>query len=335
MLRRILVVAVSAFVASVGTLSPISAQAPTWTPSDGVQRLTFDVASVRPSPSPAQLFQDAPRGPNGELRLAMTAGIRTFPGGRFTANVVTLRRVIAWAYDVQDWQIEGAAKWMEDEYFSIEARAPADATSAQFKEMLQAQLADRFKLEARRSTRPGKVHTLVLAHSDGRLGPQLTRTSPDCVRQIEERGRVEAVARAEGRTLNPADLPTSAVSVLRFRERTLACGTVSVAGNASGNTSMGVTGATMSGLAQRLAEEERGTVEDRTGLEGLFDYVLDFESVRPAFPGAGYGLNINFAAPSKPPLRVAIRDQLGLKLESGDGQVPILVIDAGERPAPD
>ena len=226
MLRQLLVVALAAFVANVATLGPISAQAPTAPPSDSVQRLTFDVASVRPSPSPAQLIQDAPRGPNGELRLAITPGIRTFPGGRLTANVVAVRRLIAWAYDVQDWQIEGAATWMEDEYFSIEARAPADATSAQFKEMLQTLLADRFKLEARRSTRPGKVHTLVLARSDGRLGPQLIRTSPGCVRQIEERGRVEAVARAEGRTLNPADLPTSAVSVLRFRERTLACGTV-------------------------------------------------------------------------------------------------------------
>ena len=98
---------------------------------------------------------------------------------------------------------------------------------------------------------------------------------------------------------------------------------------------MGVTGATMGGLAQRLAEEERAPVEDRTGLEGLFDYVLDFDSVRPVFPGAGFGLTVNFAAPSKPPLRVAIRDQLGLKLESVDGPVPILVIDAAERPTPD
>ena len=334
MLRQVLATALLVSVASVVALGAVSAQPRATTQSDRAPRLTFEVASVRPSPSPAQLVQDAPRGPNGELRLT-PAGIRTFPGGRFTANVVTLRRLIAWAYDVQDWQIEGASTWMESEYVSIEARAQADATPAQFREMLQSLLADRFKLEARRATRSGKLHHLVLARNDGKLGPQLIRTSPDCVRQIEERGRVAATARAEGRTLTAADVPSGAVSALRVGGRELACGDVLLGGNASGSTSMGVTGVPISSLAQRLAEEERGPVVDRTGLDGLFDYAVDFDSVRPVFPDVGFGLKVNFAAPSKPPLRVAIQDQLGLKLDSVEGQVPILVIDAAEKPMPD
>jgi uncharacterized protein (TIGR03435 family) len=110
---------------------------------------------------------------------------------------------------------------------------------------------------------------------------------------------------------------------------------VTVGGNASGTTTLGFSGTQISYLTTRLAEEERGPVVDRTGLDGLFDFVVDFDSVRPVFPDAGFGLRLNFSAPSKPPLRVAIRDQLGLKLESVDGEVPILVIDAAERPTPD
>jgi uncharacterized protein (TIGR03435 family) len=332
MLRHIVVVAL--FVTGVVTFS-VSTRTVAATQSDRAQGLTFEVASVKPSRSPAQLVQDAPRGPDGELRLPFSAGIRAFPGGWFTANVVTLRRLIAWAYDVEDWQIEGASQWMANEYFSIEARAPADATPAGFREMLQSLLADRFKLEARRSTRSGNVHTLVLARSDAKLGPWLTPTQPDCVRQLEERGRVAAAARAEGRTLTAADVPAGAVSGLRVGESARSCGNVSMVGNASGNTTLGVSGATLSGLVQRLAEEERAPVEDRTGLDGLFDYVVDFDSVRPVFPDAGFGLTVHVAAPSKSPLRVAIRDQLGLKLESAEGRVPILLIDAAERPMPD
>jgi uncharacterized protein (TIGR03435 family) len=321
--------------ASSAMSSPTAAQdAAARTQSVGSQRLAFDVASVKPSLSPAQLVQNAPRGPNGELTLT-PAGIRTFPGGRFTANVVTLRRLIAWAYDVHDWQIEGASRWMENEYFSIEARAPADATAAQFREMLQSLLVDRFKLEARRTTRPGKLHTLVLAHGDGKVAPWLARTQPDCVRQLEQRERVAAAARAEGRTLTAADVPAGAVTALRVGDRQLACGGVTMGGNASGATTLGVSGTRISYLTDRLAEEERSPVVDGTGLEGLFDFVVDFDSVRPVFPDAGYGLSVNFSAPSKPPLRVAIRDQLGLKLESVEGQVPILVIDAAEKPTAD
>lgn len=46
--------------------------------------------------------------------------------------------------------------------------------------MLQALLAERFGLAVHRDTREMPIYALVLARQDGRLGPQLRRSSVDC-----------------------------------------------------------------------------------------------------------------------------------------------------------
>jgi uncharacterized protein (TIGR03435 family) len=92
----------------------------------------------------------------------------------------------------------------------------------------------------------------------------------------------------------------------------------------------------MSTLVNSLTSDLSSLVVDRTGLEGMFDYVVEYESQRTAVLLGGHvGLDPNSTESPKPPLRNAIESQLGLKLESAQGQIPILVIDAAERPQPD
>jgi uncharacterized protein (TIGR03435 family) len=60
-------------------------------------------------------------------------------------------------------------------------------------------------------------------------------------------------------------------------------------------------------------------VLDRTGIEGEFDFKLD------------YAIDDN--PDSGPSIFSAIQEQLGLKLEAAKGPVEILVIDHVERPS--
>ena len=64
-------------------------------------------------------------------------------------------------------------------------------------------------------------------------------------------------------------------------------------------------------------------VIDRSGITGNYDFVLRF--ARTDAPDAG--------AATAPSIFAALREQMGLKLEAGRGEIPILVIDRVERPS--
>ena len=67
-------------------------------------------------------------------------------------------------------------------------------------------------------------------------------------------------------------------------------------------------------------------VEDQTGLQGVYSFVLEWQHDEPggALPRADAS---DFA------LFAALRSQLGLNLERGKGPVEVLVIDSAEKPA--
>jgi uncharacterized protein (TIGR03435 family) len=64
---------------------------------------------------------------------------------------------------------------------------------------LRALLEDRFKLKAHMETREDQIYALVMARSDGSLGPQLHRAAVDCL------------ALATARRENPAAAPAMPV----------------------------------------------------------------------------------------------------------------------------
>lgn len=304
--------------------------------------LTFEVTSVKPTLSPAEAGREAGRaaasGAPMPLPPAIPFGIRTFPGGRFTANTTVLA-LIARSYDVKEYQVDGGPKWIREDYFVIDARAGRDATAAEFNEMVKALLADRFGFRAHPSTRPGKVYSLLLARPDRKLGSALKPTPPECVAQIEERKRTAAASPPPTSPAPPPPPPASRNQASGPPDMTPRCGTtrsmMSLAGG--GVMTLSVSGQPISLLVERLASDLSATVVDRTGLEGLFDFLIEFEA--PRFPGIPElnrgGLDPNGTDSPKPPLRNAIEGQLGLKLEATEGQVPILVIDAAERPTAD
>jgi uncharacterized protein (TIGR03435 family) len=111
------------------------------------------------------------------------------------------------------------------------------------------------------------------------------------------------------------------------------CGSLAVLRRSGGALMLaGYRDATMDMLANSLSVLDLGCpVIDRTGLTGRFDFTLEWapESHVPPPPDA--------PAPPSDPLGQtslqALRDQLGLKVESTRGALQILVIDRVERPS--
>lgn len=80
---------------------------------------------------------------------------------------------------------------------------------------------------------------------------------------------------------------------------------------------------TMDLLARNLASRLRHPVANQTGLEGTFDFALDYD---PELTGS------NAADPPKPSLFTAVQEQLGLRFESTKAPIEMLVIDRIQRP---
>jgi uncharacterized protein (TIGR03435 family) len=110
------------------------------------QTPAFEVASVRRSQA-------------GATRPS----VRRDPAGGITALNVSLRWLITMAYNIQDFQLSGAPAWIASEHYDVIAKAPERANRADTWRMLQALLAERFRLAVRRETRELPVYELVVA----------------------------------------------------------------------------------------------------------------------------------------------------------------------------
>ena len=279
----------------------------------------FEVASIKPAPSPVEQARAAG---GGRVSFPMF-GVGVQPGGRLVANA-TLHSLILRAYDIREYQLEGEPDWATTDYFNITAKAGNEAaTVAELNEMLKSLLADRFGLRVHVETRQATVHMLTLARADGRLGPGLKRTSPECEAALAERKRTGA---------SPAPPPRPFGAQPRIEP---ICGMTSGMGNARTATeTYAMGGRPIADLVGLISSQLEAPVVDRTGLNGLFDVVLEFESAgrAPGAPPPGPDPNNGDALPV--PLPAAVKQQLGLKLEKTTGPLPITIIDAANPPSP-
>ena len=96
-----------------------------------------------------------------------------------------------------------------------------------------------------------------------------------------------------------------------------------------------VTNATMGDFAHLMQEAvlDRPVV-DQTSLAGKWNFLLKWTPDESQFGGMGIKVPPpSDAADAPPPLFTAIQDQIGLKLDSGKAQVPVLVLDHVEKPS--
>ena len=83
-------------------------------------------------------------------------------GGRYELRIATMVDLIATAYGVNNDKVVGGPTWLEMDRFDIVAKSPAGATPDSQKSMLQALLADRFKLAVHNDTKPVAAYALTV-----------------------------------------------------------------------------------------------------------------------------------------------------------------------------
>jgi bla regulator protein blaR1 len=272
----------------------------------------FEVASVKPNKL------------NNGL---VTVGSR---GGQYTVLGLPLRGLIRLAYQVQDFQVVGGPGWIDSDRFDVVAKVPftdgarfaSEQAPSQSSLMMRTLLSERFKLIVHKETREMPIYALVLARSDGRLGPNLRQTSVDCA----------ALAAAHGRGGNT---PSPAAP----RRDGIVCGaSVGPGVILAGGQSMARLATLFSNLTTTGMSLNR-IVVDRTGLNGNFDAELRFTPDR--IPNFGPGDPVSALPgvqpidPNGPSLFTAVQEQLGLKLEPQKGPVDVLVIDRAQQPTAD
>lgn len=280
--------------------------------------MTFDVASVKPNtnpPSPSTATSNIALGPGDYYSPA---------GGLFSVINFPLTTYISFAYKLTASQqrvlFPQLPKWVATDRFDIQARAEGNATKDQMRLMIQSLLADRFKLAIYYETRQLPVFGLVLESAE-RMGPQLQLHRNDAV-----------CAGASGPTLAPGSAPSTSETVAGGFPA--ACGGVQpMPPSQPGRTRMGGRDVTMALIASTLPAMSNNLdrpVLDQTGLKGTFDFTLEWTPQNADASSLGAASD---PGDSGPTFLEALREQLGLKLESRSGPVDVIVVDHIERPS--
>jgi uncharacterized protein (TIGR03435 family) len=217
-------------------------------------------------------------------------------GGRFTAENVPLRALITFAYEIRDQQLTGAPRWIDDDRFDIVAKPDRTVPVGP-----QGEAAIK-----------GMVRSLLaerfdlVVHRETRIqplyslvvaknGPRMTESAPETA--PETKGPNVSMERGQ----------------------------------------ITATGTKMDTFARVLSNQLGRTVIDKTGLSADYDFKLVFAPVRQLNLSADGVLETSksdsLPVYDGPSIFTALQEQLGVKLESQNGPVDIIVVDRVEKPS--
>jgi uncharacterized protein (TIGR03435 family) len=253
------------------------------------------------------IAQNAPPQPKFEVvsvkRADQCSLSRTMDPRSVSLRGLPLKPILMQAFNVRLDQIEGPA-WLETDCFDISAKIPDGSSLDQLSAMLQALLAERFKLAAHKEDRSNRSYALVVDKG----GPKFKEDDPN----------VNFVAK---------DAPPGV---------RIPPGAMLFGANGNGRLKGAMT---MAVLASNLSRQGYGPVQDATGLAGKYDIDLTW-TPDPAFRPTGQIAPASATAsssadtpavPEGSSLFTALRESLGLRLERRDIPVEFVVIDHIER----
>lgn len=296
----------------------------------------YDVVSIKPSRG-----FGVSRNSDGTMSGGMRVGLRYTPDG-FLAENTTVKSLIQTAYGVGNERISGGPDWLSSERYDIEAKmddsafdvlkklSPQDLTLTR-RRMLQALLADRFKLTVQHEFKELQVYFLVI----GKNGPKFHESKPSEDTTTEPKG-------PDGQPLpaGPPQVTFGPDGMPHFAASSIPKGATQVSFGSDGLRHLTAPNIPISRLLATLSGSLGRPVLDKTGLAGNFDIMLEWAPEQRQlvpFPGASpdgqQSLPQLSSYASGPSLEKAVEEQLGLKLESGKGPVEIIVIDHVERPS--
>jgi len=267
----------------------------------------FEVASVRPS-DPNAGGDGQSKGGGGGPRNRLDHGRFTYTGTLFdlVAKAYGLKGCTLLAEKTSCALLSGGPAWLTQDHFDIQAKTPEGSPDYSFPDflegqtpqlqlMLQSLLADRFNLKVHKETKQLPVYALTV----GKNGPKL------------KPGAGEMIQRKDGSVV---------------KNRTLG---ITFAREPNGDYSqsrmqMIVRNRTVQELVNTLSNLLDRPLLNRTGLEGEFDFTIEYER-DPDVPGLFGSVG--------PAMFTAFQEQLGLKVESTKAPVDVLVIDHVEKPS--
>jgi uncharacterized protein (TIGR03435 family) len=205
-----------------------------------------------------------------------------------------------WVFSVP---IEGGPSWIRTERFNFNAKSEGPASVEVISgPMTQTLLEDRFKLKVHRETREVPVYELTVVKSGAKL------------RKFQEGSCVPVDFTKT--PLDPDPKYCRSRGDFKGPEMTI--------------TAQGMTIEAFSKLFLRMDRP----VIDKTGMEGRFDFNLDYapDGSTPEF-FRRTGQQSGASDPSGPSIFAALQEQLGLVLVRAKGPAEFLVIDHVERPS--
>ncbi len=246
-------------------------------------------------------FEVADIKPSAPSVTAVSGGIQ--PGGRIDVRGMTLRALmrIAWNIDDNDDEmLVGGPKWLDVDRFDIAAKAtagvsktgdPVDVEALQT--MLRNLLTDRFKIATHTDVQPITVYALMAAK------PRLAKADPS------------------NRTAC-RNTPVAANTAASVLSKAFTCV----------NISMGQFADKLQGMAPGYIHHP---VVDLTGIDGYWDFTLNFSNPLQLMGGGGRGAGEASDPNGAISLFEALDKQLGLKLEQQKHPMPVVVIDHVEE----
>ena len=250
---------------------------------------TFDVATIKPHTG----------------TVTMTGVMSTADG--LNGSAATLSMLVEFAYGLRsEDQVSGGPDWANTDHFDVQARmgeadiaamatlSPAEK-KARRERMMQALLAERFKLKVHSATKQVPVYDLVVAKGGSKLTDAATDTSDHLLRGTDGKPLHGFLSWSTGKIVAQG-FPTK--NLAEF-------------------------------LSQPISVLGRPVI-DKTGLAGTYNFTLDWT---PPHPGVRFGAESDSASPEETPSIFAALGDVGLKLQPSTGPLETIVIDHVEHPS--
>lgn len=292
----------------------------------------FEVASIKPvdMPTPAQIM-------SGKIHAGMK-----IDAARVDIGLTSLQELICKAYDVKPYQVQGPG-WLNSQVsaqrFDIIAKMPDGATKEQVPQMLQALLAERFKVAIHHESKEQAVYALVAAKG----GMKLKESAPLPAPPAPEAGGPAAASSGSSEVTFKASSGGGTVSDGEGMQQ-------KVNVSPDGKIHLDFSGITMAKFVQGAVTPfvDRPVV-DETGLKGRYEISMEISmadamavarkagaAVPSNAPGATGGSPdaarpADAASDSGTSSIFATLQTLGLKLEPRKMPIDLIVVDKAEK----
>jgi uncharacterized protein (TIGR03435 family) len=307
-------------------------------------KLAFEVATIKPSPPLSSIITQAQA---GKIDLGMR-----MDGARVDLKFLSLTNMLAMAYKVKAYQIEGP-DWMKSQLFEIHAKLPEGSNKDQVPEMMQTLLAERFKLAFHRETKDQSVYALIVSKNGLKMKEAVEE--PAAPAPENDPAKTPSTKENAGKEVMSLSTPDGEVKIKQEGREMVVdagkAGKMRMTMGENGSMRMEFPKLKMPEFSELLTQFTDRQVVDMTDLKGSYQIALDLpleelmnlaKKMMPEIGALTGGAAPSGAAPASGLGGIAASDpsgggmfqavqQLGLKLDSRKVPTETIIIDHIEK----